>query len=76
MARFGAPTKVLKNQRRNFLDMFEALYTKALIGHHTISRNYTKADDLVEWIIQIIKHSLQNYELLHSNHCNWNLMFL
>nr|PNR62232.1 hypothetical protein PHYPA_000656 [Physcomitrium patens] len=43
---------------------FEALFTKALINHCTMSRNYLKGDGLVERIIQTIKYGLWKYGIL------------
>nr|PNR30591.1 hypothetical protein PHYPA_026907 [Physcomitrium patens] len=61
LTNFGTLIEVLKDQRREFLRMFEALYTKALIDHCTTSKNHPKANGLAEQIVQIIKHDLQKY---------------
>ena len=39
---FGALAKVLTDQGREFFNVFEELCTKALIDHHTSSRNHRR----------------------------------
>jgi len=73
LVRFGAPTKVLTDQGREFLGAFEELCTKALINHHTTSRNHSKANGLAEMVVKTIKRGLCKYELLTSNYRDWNL---
>jgi hypothetical protein len=51
LARFGAPTEVLTDQGRKFLESFEALCTKALIDHRTTSRDHPEADGLAERVV-------------------------
>ena len=48
---FGALVKVMTEQNRKFLGVFEKLCTKALIDHHTTSQDHLKADGLVEWVV-------------------------
>lgn len=45
---FGASSKVLMDQKRDFFEAFKALCTKALINHHTTSRNNLVEDNLAQ----------------------------
>ena len=58
LARFGAPAEALMDQGREFLGSFEALCTKALIGHRTTSRDHPEADCLAEPVVQTVKRGL------------------
>lgn len=46
LACFGALAEILTNWEREFFRSFEALCTKALIGHYITSKNHLKIDDL------------------------------
>lgn len=39
------------DEERNFIGTFEALFTKTLIDHSTISKNCPKVDGLTKWIV-------------------------
>ena len=71
----GAPTHTLTDQRE-FLDVSKELYTKALIDHHTTSRDHPEVDGLVERVVQTTKRCLRKYGLLRGSHRNWDLMLL
>ena len=51
LVRFGAPTKVLTDQGREFLGSFEELCVQALIDHWTTSRDHSEAGGLVERVV-------------------------
>jgi len=74
LAHFRAPVDVLIDEWRKFLSSFKEVCTKALIDHHTTSRNHLETDGLVESIVQIVKCSLWKYGLLGGNHHDWDLM--
>ena len=74
LARFGAPGEVLTDQEREFLGSIGALCTKALIDHHTTSRDHPEAGSLAERVVQTVKRGLRKYGLLHGNHRDWDLM--
>ena len=51
LIRFRASAKVLTDQGGEFTSVFEELYSKAFINHHTISWDHSEADGLVEWVV-------------------------
>lgn len=74
LAYFRVIINVLKNQKRNLLRAFEDLCTITLIDHCIIVKNHLDTNSLAEWIVQIVKHDLQKYELFCSNHQDSNLI--
>ena len=74
LACFGASAEVLMDQGREFLGVFKELCTKALIDHHTTSRDHSKAHGLVKQVVQTTKHSLRKYELLQGSYRDWDLI--
>uniref|UniRef100_A0A7I4F635 Integrase catalytic domain-containing protein n=2 Tax=Physcomitrium patens TaxID=3218 RepID=A0A7I4F635_PHYPA len=72
LARFKAFGEVLIDQGRKFFRSFEALYTKALIDHCTMSKNHLKTNGLIERIIQTIKRHI----ILHIKNLLSNGIFL
>ena len=74
LVRFEAPTEVLTDQRRKFLDVFEDLCIKALIDHRTTSRDHSEADGLAVRVVQTTKCGLRKYGLLWRSHRDWDLM--
>jgi hypothetical protein len=74
LVRFGIPTEVLTDQRREFLGAFEDLYIEALIDHHTTFRDHPDSDGLAEGVVQTTKHDLMKYWLLQGSHQDLDLM--
>ena len=74
LARFGASAEVLMDQRREFLGAFEELCTKALINHHTTSRDHHEAYNLAERVVHTTRRGFRKYGLLWRSHRNWGLM--
>lgn len=74
LARFGAPTEFLTNQGCEFLGIFQALCTKALIDYRTTSRDHLKADGLAERMVQTVKRGLRKYGLLQGGDRDWDVM--
>ena len=74
LARLGAPAKLLMDQGREFLGVFEELCYKALIDHRTTSRDHPEADGLAERVVQTTKRGLRKYGLLWGSHGDWDLM--
>jgi transposase-like protein len=70
---FGAPAKVLTDQRREFLGEFQMLYEQAMIDHRTTSRDYPEVDGLAERMVQIVKRGLRKYSLNKGYHGDWDL---
>ncbi len=60
---FGAPAKVLTNQRTKFQGEFQVLCDKALIDHRITSRNHPEEDGLGEHVVQTVKRALRKYGL-------------
>ena len=48
LARFGASTEVITEQKREFLGSFEELCMQALIDHRTTSRDHPEVDGLAK----------------------------
>lgn len=48
---FGALIKILVDQKKEFLEAFEALFIKALKDHFTTYTNYCKSDSLAQCIV-------------------------
>jgi hypothetical protein len=59
LIRFDVPTKELTNKGMKFQKEFPKLCEHLLINHRTISHDRSKADDLVEIMVQIMKSCLQ-----------------
>ncbi len=51
LSRFGAPTKILTNQRIKFDGEFQELCEKALINHRMTSRDHPKENGLDERMV-------------------------
>jgi hypothetical protein len=73
LSRFRAPTEMLTNQGREFLDEFQIQCEQAMIDHRTTSRDHPKADGLVECMVQTVKKGLRKYNLKKGHHGDWNL---
>ncbi len=58
---FEVLAKVLTNQSTKFHGEFQELCEKTLINHCTTSWNHSKVDELVEQMVQMMKHGLQKY---------------
>uniref|UniRef100_A0A7I3ZXP7 Uncharacterized protein n=2 Tax=Physcomitrium patens TaxID=3218 RepID=A0A7I3ZXP7_PHYPA len=56
------------DQKKDFFESFEALCTKALIDHCTISKNHLEVDGLIEQVVQTIKYDLRK--------CIYNMKYL
>ena len=75
LAHFGAPAKVLTDQRKEFLDVFEELYIEAFIDHRTTLGNIRRQ---MAWLNGLFRQPnvewLRKYGLLWGNHRDWDLM--
>jgi hypothetical protein len=70
---FGAPTKELKDQGREFLGEFQTLFEQVMIDHYTTSRDHPEADGLAERMVQTVKWGLRKYSLNKGHHGDWDL---
>ena len=68
LSRFGAPAKVLINQRREYLGEFQMLCEQAMINHNTTSRDHPEVNGLVEHMVQTMKKGLWKYSLKKGHH--------
>jgi hypothetical protein len=73
LSHFGASSKVLIDQRREFLSDFQTLCEQAMIEYHIPSRDHLGSDGLVERMILTIKRGLRMYSLKKGHHGDWNL---
>jgi transposase-like protein len=73
LSRFGVPTEVLTDQRREFLGEFQTLCKQAMIDHRTTSRDHPEADGLAERMVQTVKRGLRKYSLNKGHYGNWDL---
>ncbi len=70
--RFGTLAKVFTNQCTKFYGEFQELCEKTL-DHHTISRDHLEANELIKWMVQMVKLSLQKYGLHKGHTQEWDL---
>ena len=74
LAHFGAPTKVLTDQGKEFLNFVEELCTKALINNCTTSQDHPEVDGLAKRAVQTTKHGLKKYGLIHGTYMKPNVV--
>ena len=73
LSRFGAPSEVLTDQGREFLEEFESLLEQTYVDHRTTNRDHLKADGLAERMVQTIKRALRKYGLQQGHTRDWDL---
>ena len=63
LSKFGAPTKVLIDQGKEFLGEFKTLLKQTYIDHRTTSCDHSKAHGLAKYMLLTIKKVFGKYDL-------------